>query len=72
MNKAQLLIAWVAGLAICAVLYFTPKIATYQGGLVLRTPTLAYAAPLVNWSLVISLSVMILIIAGLLICSLKK
>lgn len=72
MNKIQLIIAWITGLAISTVLYLTPKIASYKGDLIILAKDNAYSAPLVNWSLVISFSVIILIIGSLLILSLKK
>lgn len=72
MSKVQLMIAWVMGLGICAVLYFTPKITSWKGDLIILAKDNAYSAPLVNWSLVISLSLIILIIGSLIIYTLKN
>lgn len=72
MNIKQLIIAWITGLAISAVLFLTPKIATWKGDLIILAKDNTYSAPLVNWSLVISLSLIILIIGSLLIYSLKN
>lgn len=72
MNKTQLILAWLTGLVISAVLMFTPKIMTWKGDLIFLTKDNKYLAPLVNWSLVGAHSLVILIIGILLIYSLRN
>jgi|WetSurMetagenome_2_1015567.scaffolds.fasta_scaffold723014_1 hypothetical protein len=71
MNKKQFLISWVMGSALSVILLVTPKITTWQNGLLILRQDKAFLAPLVNWSLVGSYSLVILIIGGLLIYSFR-
>jgi hypothetical protein len=71
MNKKQFFTAWIMGAAISLILFFTPKITTWQNGLLILRQDKAFLAPLVNWSLVGSYSLIILIIGGLLIYSFR-
>ncbi|MFA6217249.1 MAG: hypothetical protein WDL87_06335 [Candidatus Omnitrophota bacterium] len=66
MNKIQFLISCVMGGGISLVLLFTPKITTWQNGLLILRQDKAFLAPLVNWSLVGSHILIILIIGSLL------
>ncbi len=71
MNKKQFLISWVMGSALSVILLVTPKITTWQNGLLILRQDKAFLAPLVNWSLVSSYCLIILIIGGLLIYSFR-
>ncbi|MDD5729635.1 MAG: hypothetical protein PHN57_00705 [Candidatus Omnitrophica bacterium] len=71
MNKKQLIAAWVTGVLICVVMLFTPRITTWQNGLLILRTDKAFLAPLVNWSLVTSYCLVILIIGVLAVYTLK-
>lgn len=71
MNKKQLVVAWLTGIFISLVILFTPKITTWKEGLLIIKKDKGFLAPLVNWSLVWSYSLVILIIGCLLILSLR-
>jgi len=68
MNKKQLIAAWLMGVIIYIIVMVVPKI--YYGGSSYLRSYSSDLAPLTNWSIVISYSLIVLIISGLLIYSL--
>jgi hypothetical protein len=74
MNKKQLIVAWVMGIIISAIFFVVPKINYYEGsyikGYLLQSSLKEKLATLTNWSLVLSYSIIVLIIGGLLIYTL--
>jgi len=80
MNKKQLIVAWVMGIIISTILVITPKIGYYQNCYIKYkeslqaspyTQTLRMLTPLINWNLVLGHSLIVFIIGGLLIYTLR-
>ena len=71
MNKKQLSIAWGMGILISAAVLFTPRVTTWKEGLLILKKDNGFLAPLVNWNLVFSFIVVIGVIGGLLVYTVR-
>ena len=72
MNKKQLIVAWVMGIIISVVLIVTPKMYYAENGYINGSFSIVdKLAPLTNWSIVLNYSLIVLIIGGLLIYTLR-
>lgn len=76
MNKKQLIVAWVMGVALLGIIIITPKIIckdnTYYEANPQTTPIGYTYVPLTNWNAVFTHSSMVLIIGSLLIYTLRN
>ena len=73
MNKKQLIVAWVITAILCFVILFAPKkhIRNYQGYVfVFDTPD-RNTVPAIQWDFVLQRSLIVILIGGLLIYSLR-
>jgi len=69
MNKKQLIVLWATGLIICLIIIFTPKICFVQNSCFKYDKNWA---PVVNWGLILSRSLIVIIIGGLALYTLKN
>lgn len=68
MNKRQLIVAWVAGIIMSIILLAVPKVSFIKNSYLQYDETYP---PVANWSIILNYSLIILIIGGLLIYTLR-
>ncbi|MEI8350651.1 MAG: hypothetical protein WCI77_10940 [Candidatus Omnitrophota bacterium] len=68
MNKKQLIVLWAMGILVCLIILLTPKICFVQNSYFKYDKNWA---PVINWGLILSRSLIVIIIGGLAFYTLK-